>query len=167
MTAVATAGLFRRRGSHDMDHYADDLAALTSHLDLKNAIHVAHSTGGGEVVHYLARHGESRVAKAVLIGAVPPLMVKTAAHTPTRRARKRMPCCARSSAATILSPNARLRHRNIVSCCLGIGSVLGKTQHSSALSRHRSALLRASVGTFGPLVASTRIQRYYRSKVPG
>ena len=47
-----------------MDHYADDLAALTAHLDLKNVIHVGHSTGGGEVVHYLARRGESRVAKA-------------------------------------------------------------------------------------------------------
>jgi non-heme chloroperoxidase len=65
---------------HDMDHYADDLSALTAHLDLKNAIHVGHSTGGGEVVHYLARHGESRVAKAVLISAVPPLMVKTPAN---------------------------------------------------------------------------------------
>ena len=65
---------------HDMDHYADDLAALTSHLDLKNAIHVGHSTGGGEVVHYLARHGESRVSKAAIVGAVPPLMVKTAAN---------------------------------------------------------------------------------------
>jgi non-heme chloroperoxidase len=62
---------------HDMDHYADDLAALTTHLDLKNAIHVGHSTGGGEVVRYLARHGESRVSKAALISAVPPLMVKT------------------------------------------------------------------------------------------
>ena len=62
---------------HDMDHYADDLAALTAHLDLKNAVHVGHSTGGGEVAHYLARHGESRVAKGVLISAVPPLMVKT------------------------------------------------------------------------------------------
>jgi non-heme chloroperoxidase len=62
---------------HDMDHYADDLAALTAHLDLQSATHVGHSTGGGEVVHYLARHGESRVAKAVLISAVPPLMVKT------------------------------------------------------------------------------------------
>jgi non-heme chloroperoxidase len=62
---------------HDMDHYADDLAELTAHLDLKNAIHVGHSTGGGEVTRYIARHGESRVAKAVLISAVPPLMVKT------------------------------------------------------------------------------------------
>jgi non-heme chloroperoxidase len=65
---------------HDMDHYADDLATLTAHLDLKNAIHVGHSTGGGEVTHYLGRHGESRVAKAVLISAVPPIMVKTSAN---------------------------------------------------------------------------------------
>src|SRR5213595_1538128 len=65
---------------HDMDHYADDLAALTAHLDLKNAVHVGHSTGGGEVAHYLGRHGESRVAKAALISAVPPLMVKTAGN---------------------------------------------------------------------------------------
>jgi non-heme chloroperoxidase len=65
---------------HDMDHYADDLAALTAHLDLKNAIHVGHSTGGGEVVHYLARRGESGVAKAAIISAVPPLMVKTEAN---------------------------------------------------------------------------------------
>jgi len=62
---------------HDADHYADDLAAVTAHLDLRNAIHVGHSTGGGEVVRYIARHGESRVAKAVLISAVPPIMVKT------------------------------------------------------------------------------------------
>jgi non-heme chloroperoxidase len=65
---------------HDMDHYADDLAALTAHLDLKDAIHVGHSTGGGEVVHYLGRHGESRVAKAAIISAVPPLMLKTPAN---------------------------------------------------------------------------------------
>ena len=65
---------------HDMDHYADDLAALTEHLNLKNAIHVGHSTGGGEVTRYIGRHGESRVAKAVLISSVPPLMVKTAAN---------------------------------------------------------------------------------------
>ena len=65
---------------HDMDHYADDLAAVTAHLDLKNAIHVGHSTGGGEVVRYLARHGGSRVKKAAIISAVPPLMVKTATN---------------------------------------------------------------------------------------
>ena len=65
---------------HDMDHYADDLAALTAHLDLKNAIHVGHSTGGGEVAHYIGRHGASRVAAAVLIDAVPPIMVKTSAN---------------------------------------------------------------------------------------
>src|SRR6201990_163094 len=64
---------------HDMDHYADDLAAVVEHLDLHDAVHVGHSTGGGEVVHYIARHGESRVAKAVLISAVPPLMVQTEA----------------------------------------------------------------------------------------
>jgi non-heme chloroperoxidase len=62
---------------HDMDHYADDLAAVVEHLDLHDAIHVGHSTGGGEVVHYLARHGESRASKAALISAVPPLMVQT------------------------------------------------------------------------------------------
>ena len=65
---------------HDMDHYADDLAAVVEHLDLKDAIHVGHSTGGGEVAHYLARHGQSRASKAALISAVPPLMVKTAAN---------------------------------------------------------------------------------------
>src|SRR5262244_3649619 len=65
---------------HDMDHYADDLAAVTAHLDLHDAIHVGHSTGGGEVVHYIARHGQTRVAKAVLISSVPPLMLKTEAN---------------------------------------------------------------------------------------
>jgi len=65
------------RDGNDIDTYADDLAALTSALDLRNAIHVGHSTGGGEVVRYLARHGTKRVAKAVLIGAIPPLMLKT------------------------------------------------------------------------------------------
>jgi non-heme chloroperoxidase len=65
---------------HDMDHYADDLAAVTAHLDLQDAVHVGHSTGGGEVARYLARHGESRVAKAVLISSVPPLMVQTDAN---------------------------------------------------------------------------------------
>jgi len=62
---------------HDMDHYADDLAAVTEHLNLRDAVHVGHSTGGGEVVHYIARHGSGRVAKAAIISAVPPIMVKT------------------------------------------------------------------------------------------
>ncbi len=61
-------------------HYADDLAELVTKLELKNAIHVGHSTGGGEVARYIGRHGTKRVAKAVLIGAVPPLMLKTAAN---------------------------------------------------------------------------------------
>ncbi len=65
---------------NDMNTYADDLAALVEKLDLKNAIHVGHSTGGGEVARYIGRHGAKSVAKAVLIGAVPPLMLKTAAN---------------------------------------------------------------------------------------
>ncbi len=65
---------------NDMDTYADDLAAVVEALDVKDAIHVGHSTGGGEVARYIGRHGTSRVAKAVLIGAVPPLMLKTAAN---------------------------------------------------------------------------------------
>jgi non-heme chloroperoxidase len=65
---------------HDMDHYADDLAAVVEHLDLRDAVHIGHSTGGGEVAHYLARHGQDRAVKAVLISAVPPLMVKTEAN---------------------------------------------------------------------------------------
>ena len=65
------------RDGNEMDTYADDLAALTEELDLKNAIHVGHSTGGGEVARYIGRHGTKRVARAVLISAVPPLMVKT------------------------------------------------------------------------------------------
>src|SRR3954466_5067753 len=69
---------------NEMDTYADDLMALAEHLDLKNAVHVGHSTGGGEVARYIGRHGagraKGRVAKAVLIGAVPPLMLKTPAN---------------------------------------------------------------------------------------
>jgi non-heme chloroperoxidase len=63
---------------NDMDTYADDLAALVEELDLKSAIHIGHSTGGGEVARYIGRHGTERVAKAVLVGAVPPGMLKTA-----------------------------------------------------------------------------------------
>ena len=62
---------------HDMDHYAADAAAVVDHLDLRNAVHIGHSTGGGEVARYVARHGSGRVAKAVLISAVTPLMLKT------------------------------------------------------------------------------------------
>jgi len=62
---------------HDMDHYAADAAAVVEHLDLRNAVHIGHSTGGGEVTRYVARHGKGRVAKAVLMSAVPPIMVKT------------------------------------------------------------------------------------------
>lgn len=63
---------------HDMDHYAADVAAVIDHLDLRNTVHIGHSTGGGEATRYVARHGGNRVAKLVLIGAVPPLLVKTA-----------------------------------------------------------------------------------------
>lgn len=65
---------------HDMDHYAADAAAVVEHLDLRNAIHIGHSTGGGEATRYVARYGKDRVAKLVLIGAVPPLMLKTATN---------------------------------------------------------------------------------------
>ena len=64
-------------GGHEMDTYASDVAQLATQLDLRDAIHVGHSTGGGEVTRYVARHGKGRVAKAVLIGAVPPIMVKS------------------------------------------------------------------------------------------
>ena len=78
--------------NHDMDHYADDLAAVVEHLDLHDIIHIGHSTGGGEVVHYLARHGESRAVKAALISAVPPLMVKTDANPRGCRSRSSTIC---------------------------------------------------------------------------
>lgn len=65
---------------HDMDHYAADVAAVVEHLDLTDAIHIGHSTGGGEATRYVARHGKGRVAKLVLISAVPPIMVKTPAN---------------------------------------------------------------------------------------
>jgi len=67
---------------HDMDHYAADVAAVVEHLDLRNAVHIGHSTGGGEALHYVVRHGQpaGRVAKLVMIGAVPPIMVKTASN---------------------------------------------------------------------------------------
>ena len=67
-------------GGNDLDTYADDLAKLCEALDLKDAIHVGHSTGGGEVARYIGRHGTKRIAKAVLVGAIPPLMLKTPAN---------------------------------------------------------------------------------------
>lgn len=74
---------------HDMDHYAADVSAVVEHLDLHNAVHVGHSTGGGQVARYVARYGQpqGRVAKAVLISAVPPLMVKTEQNPAGRRSR--------------------------------------------------------------------------------
>jgi non-heme chloroperoxidase len=65
---------------HDMDHYAADAAAVVAHLDLRDAVHIGHSTGGGEATHYVAQHGNGRVAKLILIGAVPPIMLKSAAN---------------------------------------------------------------------------------------
>ena len=67
-------------GGHDMDHYAADVAALVEHLGLREAIHIGHSTGGGEATRYVARHGKGRVAKLVLMGAVPPIMVESPAN---------------------------------------------------------------------------------------
>jgi len=80
---------------HDMDHYASDAAVVADHLDLRNAIHIGHSTGGGEVARYVARHGKGRVAKAVLVSSVP-LMVKTE-RTPAARRSK----CSTASAEVI------------------------------------------------------------------
>lgn len=65
---------------HDMDHYAADAAAVAEHLDLRNAVHIGHSTGGGQAARYVARHGKGRVARLVLIGAVPPVMIRCAAN---------------------------------------------------------------------------------------
>ena len=79
MTGAAMAARPRSSDGHDMDHYAADASAVAEHLDLRNAVHIGHSTGGGEVARYVAKYGEpqGRVAKAVLVSAVPPLMVKT------------------------------------------------------------------------------------------
>ena len=79
-TGAATAARRSRRTGTTWTTYAADAAAVVEHLDLRDAVHVGHSTGGGEVARYVARHGQGRVAKAVLIGAVPPIMVKTPAN---------------------------------------------------------------------------------------
>ena len=89
---------------HDMDHHAADVAAVVEHLDLRNAVHIGHSTGGGEATRYVARHGQcqGRVAKLVLIGAVPPLMLKTPT-SPAACRRKCSTACAPPSLATARS----------------------------------------------------------------
>ena len=89
---------------HDMDHYAADVAAMVSHLDLRNAVHIGHSTGGGEVARYVARHGQGRVAKPVLVGAVPPIMVKTPPILAARRSR----------CSTVSASNSRIIARNSI-----------------------------------------------------
>ena len=105
---------------HDMDHYADDTAAVVKHLGVQGAVHVGHSTGGGVVAHYIARHPEDPVRKGVLISAVPPLMVKTADNpeastnrsltisrrTPAKTARSSFTMCrrVRSMAITVRVP---------------------------------------------------------------
>jgi non-heme chloroperoxidase len=114
---------------HDMDHYADDLAALTAHLDLKNAIHVGHSTGGGEVVHYLGRHGESRVAKAAIISAVPPLMVQTPAN----------PGGLPKEISTDCRSNSRPTARNSIAFCLR-GPSMATTGRAPSLPRRSSRI---------------------------
>ena len=77
MTGAATDVSGQPWDGNDMDHYADDLAAVIEALDLRDVVLVGHSTGGGEVTRYLTRHGSERVSKLVLVGAIPPLMLKT------------------------------------------------------------------------------------------
>ena len=98
---------------HDMDHYAADAAAVVEHLDLRDAIHVGHSTGGGEATRYVARHGKGRVAKLVLIGAVPPIMVKTRGQSGrlADRGVRRLPATARRQPRAVLS---RCRERPLL-----------------------------------------------------
>ena len=115
---------------NDMDTYADDLAALVEALDLKNAIHVGHSTGGGEVARYIGRHGTKRVAKAVLIGAVPPLMLKTAGQS--RRLADRG---VRPASAPASSPTARSSGR--ISACRSTATT-GRAQRSRKACASRS-----------------------------
>ena len=94
---------------HEMDTYAADVAALAAQLDLRNAIHIGHSTGGGEVARYVARYGGGRVAKAVLIGAVPPVMVKSAKNPggAADRSLRRLPRGARRQSRAVLSGHRR------------------------------------------------------------
>ena len=96
---------------HDMDHYAADAFAVVEALDLRNAVHIGHSTGGGEVARYVAKHGQpqGRVAKAVLVSAVPPLMLKTddQSRRPADRSVRRLPCGARRQPRAVLPRRRR------------------------------------------------------------
>ena len=96
------------RNGNEMDTYAADVAALAAHLDLRDAVHVGHSTGGGEVARYVARHGAGRVAKAVLIGAVPPVMVKSDKNPggTADRSVRRLPRGARRQSRAVLPRHA-------------------------------------------------------------
>ena len=115
MTGAGTASSTQTSDGHDMDHYADDLAAVTAHLDLQGAVHVGHSTGGGEVVRYIARHGENRVAKAVLISSVPPLMLQTEANPSSLQERlRRLPGPGGRQPVRVL-PGLRRRVRSMAS----------------------------------------------------
>ena len=92
---------------NDLDTYADDLAELTAALDLKDAIHIGHSTGGGEVTRYIGRHGTGRVAKAVLIGAIPPVMLKISSQS-RRHADRRVRPAPRCRASPIARSSGRI-----------------------------------------------------------
>ncbi len=98
---------------HDMDHYAADVAAVVEHLDLRNAVHIGHSTGGGETARYVARHGGDRVAKLVLIGAVPPLMLKTEGQS-RRPADRRVRRLAPRSSPPAIAVLSRFRERPLL-----------------------------------------------------
>jgi pimeloyl-ACP methyl ester carboxylesterase len=104
---------------NDMDHYADDLATLVEALDLQKAVHVGHSTGGGEVARYIGRHGTKRVAKAVLIGAVPPLMLQNGRQPRQERRSRSFDRSERASSRTARSSGGTSPFRSMVSTVRG------------------------------------------------
>jgi non-heme chloroperoxidase len=108
---------------HDMDHYADDVAAVVNHLGSQGAVHVGHSTGGGEVVRYLTRHPQDKVPKAVLISAVPPLMVQTEAT----------PAACRNRCSMVSRPRSRPTARSSSTMCPP-----GRSTATTGLGRKRT-----------------------------